>query len=41
MVIEFPDFDSAVACYNSPEYGEAKAFAEGAAERDIIILEGS
>lgn len=41
VVIEFPDFDSAVACYNSSAYQEAKAFAEGAAERDVIILEGS
>ena len=41
VVIEFPDFEAAVACYNSPAYQEAKAFAEGAAERDIIILDGS
>ncbi len=41
VMIEFPDFETAVKCYNSPEYQEAKAFAEGAAERDIIILDGA
>ena len=41
VVIEFPDFETAVNCYNSPEYQEAKAFATGAAERDIIILDGA
>ena len=41
VVIEFPDFESAVNCYNSPVYQEAKAFATGAADRDIIILDGA
>lgn len=41
VVIEFPDVETAVNCYNSPEYQEAKAFATGAAERDIIILDGA
>lgn len=40
VVIEFPSYEQAVACYNSPEYEEAKALQEGAAVRLIAIVEG-
>ena len=40
VVVEFADKDAAVTCYNSPEYQEAKAFAVGAAERILMIVEG-
>ena len=40
VLVEFPSFDAAVACYNSPEYQEAKARQEGAAVRNLWILEG-
>ena len=40
VVIEFPDYDSALACYNSPEYQAAKAKRAGAGEADIVIVEG-
>ncbi len=40
VVAVFPTFEDAVGCYNSPEYQEAKSFAEGAAERDLIVVEG-
>lgn len=40
VVVEFPSFDEAVACYNSPAYQEAKALQEGAAIRNISIVEG-
>src|SRR5262245_52649098 len=36
MVIEFPDYAAAVACYRSPEYAKAKALALG----DVAILDG-
>ncbi len=39
VVARFPSFESAVACYNSPRYQEALAFAKGASERDLMIVE--
>ena len=40
VVVEFPSFDDAVACYNSPAYREALALQEGAAIRNLSIVEG-
>jgi uncharacterized protein (DUF1330 family) len=42
VVIEFPSFDKAVACYGSPEYVEASAHRkkDGASELEIVIVEG-
>jgi uncharacterized protein (DUF1330 family) len=40
VVIEFPSFDEAVACYNSPEYQTAKAKRKNAGIADIVIVEG-
>lgn len=40
-VAVFPSFDAAIACYQSPEYQAALAFAKGAAERDLVIVEGA
>lgn len=39
VVARFPSFDAAVACYESAEYQAALAHAEGAAERDLVIVE--
>jgi uncharacterized protein (DUF1330 family) len=41
VVIEFPSFDAAVACYESPEYLEAAAHRrkDGASELEIAIVE--
>lgn len=39
VVVRFPSLDQAVACYNSPRYQEALSHAEGAAERDLMVLE--
>ena len=41
VVIEFADFDTAVACYDSPEYARAMAFRKGAAELDVVVVEGA
>ncbi|PZX47942.1 uncharacterized protein (DUF1330 family) [Roseinatronobacter thiooxidans] len=39
VVARFPSVEAAVACYNSPAYQEALAFAKGAAERDLVVVE--
>lgn len=40
VVIEFPDYQTALDCYHSPEYAAAKAHRLPAGEADIIIIEG-
>jgi uncharacterized protein (DUF1330 family) len=40
VVIEFKDYASALACYRSPEYIDAKALRAAAATADIIVIEG-
>jgi uncharacterized protein (DUF1330 family) len=40
VVLEFPSFAAALACYRSPEYQAAKKLREGQAEADIIVVEG-
>ena len=40
VVIEFPSFEAAKACYHSPEYATAHAIRRNAAESDLIIIEG-
>jgi uncharacterized protein (DUF1330 family) len=40
VVIEFPSYGAAVACWDSPEYQAAKAERDGHAVADIIIIEG-
>lgn len=40
VIIEFADYATALACYDSPEYAHAKSLREGAAELDLVIVEG-
>ena len=40
VVIEFPSFDAALACWNSPEYKDAMEKRLGHAEVDMVIIEG-
>ena len=40
VVIEFDSYEAAKACYDSPEYTEAKAHRADAADADIIVIEG-
>jgi uncharacterized protein (DUF1330 family) len=40
VVIEFPSYDAALACWHSPEYQAAKAKQEGGADMDTIVIEG-
>lgn len=41
VVVEFEDFKTAVACYESPEYQVAKAIRNANAEADFVIVEGA
>jgi len=38
VVVEFPSYERALACYDSPKYQEALTFADGAAERIFAIV---
>jgi uncharacterized protein (DUF1330 family) len=40
VVLEFADYATAVACYHSPEYQQAKSHREGASVADLLIIEG-
>jgi uncharacterized protein (DUF1330 family) len=40
VVIEFESFEAAQRYYYSPEYQAAKTFREGAAEMEIVLVEG-
>lgn len=39
-IIEFPTYQDALSCWNSSEYQEARSYRIGAAEIDIVIVEG-
>jgi uncharacterized protein (DUF1330 family) len=39
VVLEFPSYQAALACYRSPEYQAAKKLREGIAEADLVIIE--
>jgi len=40
VVIEFKDYDTALACYRSPEYCSAMALRTPHSTADILIIEG-
>jgi len=40
VVLEFPSYDAAVACYRSPEYQAAKKLREGKGALDLVVVEG-
>ena len=40
VVLEFKDYETAHACYHSPEYQHAIAERGGSATLDLIIVEG-
>ncbi|MEH6740004.1 MAG: DUF1330 domain-containing protein [Sulfitobacter sp.] len=39
VVAKFPDVDTAERCYHSETYQAALAFAKGASERELMIVE--
>jgi uncharacterized protein (DUF1330 family) len=40
VVIEFPSYEAAIACLNSPEYAEAVEYRDRGAEIDLIVIHG-
>jgi uncharacterized protein (DUF1330 family) len=40
VVIEFPSYEAALACYRSPDYQAAKALRLGKGEIDLLVIEG-
>src|SRR5487761_1385886 len=40
VVLEFPSYEAALACYRSGDYQAAKKFRDGNAELDLVIVEG-
>jgi uncharacterized protein (DUF1330 family) len=40
VVIEFPDYAAALACYESEEYQRALALRRSVATSDLVIIEG-
>ncbi|MFO1147128.1 MAG: DUF1330 domain-containing protein [Alsobacter sp.] len=40
VVIEFPSYDAAMACMNSPEYAEAAKYRDKAAHVDVVVVQG-
>ena len=41
VVVQFADYDTAVACYRSPEYAAARQIRMANAEADFLIVEGT
>ena len=40
VVLEFQDYDTAMACYNSPENQKALAIRKDISNGDLVIVEG-
>lgn len=40
VVLEFPSYEAALACYHSPEYQAAMALRAGKSTMDLAIVEG-
>lgn len=40
VVIEFKDYETAMACYRSPEYKRAAELRRAASQGDIVVVEG-
>ena len=40
VVIEFPSYEAALACYRSPEYADAMKHRLGASAADIVVAAG-
>lgn len=40
VIIEFPDRESALACYHSEEYRAARAIRQEVSDADLVLVEG-
>lgn len=40
VVLEFPSYQAAIDCWNSPEYQKARAAQMGGADMDAVVIEG-
>jgi len=40
VVLEFPSYEAAMACYRSPEYAKAITLRQANADADLIVIEG-
>ena len=40
VVVEFPSMEAALACYNSPEYSEAKLIRQSISDGEFLVVEG-
>ena len=40
VVLEFKDYETALACYNSPEYARLVAIRSRHSDGDLVIIEG-
>jgi uncharacterized protein (DUF1330 family) len=40
VVLEFPSYDAALACYRSPGYQAAKKLRDRKADFDLVVVEG-
>ena len=40
VVIEFPDYATALTCYRSPEYADAMKMRVDASEGSVVVVEG-
>jgi uncharacterized protein (DUF1330 family) len=40
VIIEFPTYEAAVACYRSSDYQAARAIRQSASSADLVLLEG-
>ncbi len=40
VVLEFPTYQAAIECWNSPEYKHAKSLRDGHAVAEIVVIEG-
>jgi uncharacterized protein (DUF1330 family) len=40
VILEFPTYEAALACFRSPEYQDASRFLKQGCEVDLVIAEG-
>jgi uncharacterized protein (DUF1330 family) len=40
VTIEFKDYETALGCYRSPEYGQVRKLREHCAQADLAVVEG-